>query len=148
MDKHYLDPIDMLKIATQHVYCANYLLKQNAEVFLDKELSIDALLPINSLMYIAFELTLKAYVVHDYREIRQYKTLLELIELNHALLLSQKDMQLIKTLARQQAFRKGVDYALWENRQQLHVFCEEIMALYERLQEFMPLELQSDYVSS
>ncbi len=146
MDKQFLDAVDMIKIATQHAYCAEYLLKQNAEVILlENELSIDALLPISSLMYQAFELTLKAYLLHDHHQVRQYKTLLELIELNHELNLSQKDMQLIHTLSRQLAFRKGADYFLWENRQQEHVFCEEIMALYARIQTLMPLELQVDY---
>ncbi len=145
MDKQFLDAVEMLKIATQHAYCAEHLLNNNAEVVLDNQLSIDALLPITSLMYQAFELTLKAYLVHDHRQVRQYKTLAELIELNDELGLSKQDIQLITTLARQQAFRKGIEYAQWENRQQLQVFCEQIMALYARIQELMPLELQSDY---
>ncbi len=145
MDKQFLDAVEMLKIATQHAYCAEHLLNNNAEVVLDNQLSIDALLPITSLMYQAFELTLKAYLVHHHRQVRQYKTLAELIELNDELGLSKQDLQLITTLARQQAFRKGIEYAQWENRQQLQVFCEQIMALYARVQELMPLELQSDY---
>lgn len=145
MDKQFLDAIDMVNIATQHAYCAEYLLKQNAEVMMDNHLSIDALLPISSLMYQAFELTLKAYLLHDHHQVRQYKTLFELIELNNELNLSQKEIQLINTLSRQLAFRKGVDYDLWENRQEQQVFCEEIMELYVRIQEIMPLELQGDY---
>lgn len=145
MDKQFLDAVEMLKIATQHAYCAEYLLKNNAEVVLNHHLSIDALLPITSLMYQAFELTLKAYLIHDHRQVKQYKTLAELVELNDNLGLSKQDVQLIITLARQQAFRKGIDYVLWENRQQFHVFCEKIMALYARLQELMPLELHADY---
>ena len=145
MDKYFLDAVDMIKIAAQHAYCAEHLLKQNGEVVLDNHLSIDALLPITSLMYQAFELTLKAYLLHDHRQVRQYKTLFELIELNDELDLSQLEIQLISTLARQQAFRKGVDYALWRDRQELHVFCEQIMRLYVKVQELMPLELQSDY---
>ena len=145
MDKQFLDAIDMVNIATQHAYCAEYLLKQNAEVMMDNHLSIDALLPISSLMYQAFELTLKAYLLHDHHQVRQYKTLFELIELNNELNLSQKEIQLINTLSRQLAFRKGVDYDLWENRQEQQVFCEQIMELYVRIQEIMPLELQGDY---
>ena len=145
MDKQFLDAIDMLKIAAQHAYCAEHLLKQNAEVILDNHLSVDALLPITSLMYQAFELTLKAYLMHDHRQVKQYKNLFELIELNDELGLSEQDIKLITTLARQQAFRKGIDYALWENRQQQHIFCEEILTLYAHVQELMPLELQSDY---
>ena len=145
MDRQFLDAIDMLKIASQHAYCAEHLLKQNAEVMMDNQLSIDALLPITTLMYQAFELTLKAFLLHENRQVKQYKSLFELVELNDELGLSKHEIQLINTLARQLAFRKGIDYALWENRQQLQVFCEQIMALYERLQELMPLELQKDY---
>ncbi len=145
MQKQFLDAVEMLKIATQHAYCAEHLLKQNAEVVMDNNLSVDVLIPITSLMYQAFELTLKAYLLNDHRQVRQYKTLFELIELNNELGLSSHEVQLINTLSRQQAFRKGVDYFLWKNRQELHLFCEQIMTLYARLQELMPLELQSDY---
>jgi hypothetical protein len=145
MDKQFIDAVDMLKIATQHAYCAEHLLKQNGEVVIDDNLSIDALLPITSLMYQAFELTLKAFLVQDHRQVMQYKSLFELLELNHELGLSPQETQLIATLARQQAFRKGVDYVLWENRQQFQVFCEQILSLYAKIQELMPLELQSDY---
>ncbi|AHE68465.1 hypothetical protein [Legionella oakridgensis] len=145
MNKHYLDAVDMLKIAAQHAYCAEYLLKQNAEIHLDENYSIDALLPITSLMHLAFELTLKACLLHEHRQLRQYKNLLELVELNSHLGLSKEELKLITTLSRQQAFRKGTDYMLWENRQQLHAFCEQIMRLYAHLPELMPLELQIDY---
>jgi HEPN domain-containing protein len=145
MEKQFIDAVDLLKIAAQHAYCAEHLLKQNGEILIDEQLSIDALLPITSLMYQAFELTLKAFLVNDHRQVMQYKTLHELLEFNNDIGLSSQDIQLITTLARQQAFRKGVDYALWENRQQLHVFCEEIVSLYEAVQKLMPVELQSDY---
>lgn len=145
MEKQFLDAIDLLKIATQHAYCAEHLLKQNAEVIMDNHLAVDVLLPISSLMYLAFELTLKAYLLHDHGQIRQHKNLFELIELNNELGLSAQEIQLITTLARQQAFRKGIDYASWKNRQEFQVFCEQIMSVYARLQEMMPLELQSDY---
>ena len=145
MDRQFLNASEMVKIASQHAYCAEHLLRQNAEVMINNQLSVDALLPIITLMYQAFELTLKAFLVHDHRQVKQYKSLLELVELNDTLGLSNQDIQLIRTLAFQQAFRKGVDHALWENRQQLQVFCEQIMSLYERIQELMPLELQEDY---
>ena len=145
MDRQYLDAVDMLKIAAQHAYCAEYLLKHNAEVVTDNHLYIDALLPITSLMYQAFELTFKAFLMHDHRHVKQYKTLFELIELNDELGLSKQDIQLIATLGRQQAFRKGVDYAIWGNREELHGFCEQIITLFAHIQELTPLELQSDY---
>ena len=145
MDKQYLDAVDMLKIAAQHAYCAEHLLQKNAEVMLDHHLRVAARLPITSLIYHAFELTLKAYLMHDHRQVKQYKSLFELVELNDELGLSDQEIKLIVTLSRQQAFRKGIDYALWENRQQQHVFCEEILTLYAHIQELMPLELQSNY---
>ena len=61
---------------------------------------------------------------------------------------SKVELNLLKTLSRQLAFHKAVDYVLWENRQQLQVFCEEIISLYARLQDMMPLELQSDYIEA
>ena len=146
MDRQFLDAVDMLKIAAQHAYCAEHLLKQNGEVLLDTGLSVDALLPVATLMYQAYELTFKAYLLHDHRQVKQYKSLFELVELNDELGLSNQEIKLISTLSRQLAFRKGVDYALWENRQELHVFCEQIMTLYAKVQELMPLELQSDYL--
>jgi hypothetical protein len=146
MDRQFLDAVDMLKIAAQHAYCAEHLLKQNGEVLLDTGLSVDALLPVATLMYQAYELTFKAYLLHDHRQVKQYKSLFELVELNDELGLSSHEIKLISTLSRQLAFRKGIDYVLWENRQELHVFCEQIMTLYARVQELMPLELQSDYL--
>lgn len=145
MEKQFLTAVELLKIAAQHAYCAEHLLKQGGEITIDNHLCVDTLLPVTSLMHHAFELTLRAFLMQDHQHVRQYKTLFELIELNPDLGLSKQDVQLINTLARLQAFRKGVDHALWENRQQQHVFCEQIMSLYARLQELMPVELQTDY---
>lgn len=134
----------MLKIASDHAYCADYLLKQNGEVKSD-HYSIDALLPIISLIHMAFELTFKGYLIHEQGKIKPYKTLHELMELNSHLGLAKVEQQLISTLSRLQAFRKGIDYNLWKNRQELQVFCEQMLTLYARLQTLMPIELQSDY---
>jgi hypothetical protein len=145
MDKRYLSPLEMISIATQHAYSADYLLQQMSSSLIRGGDAIDALSPITSLMYVAFQLTFKAYCLHDHRPIKEYKNLMELIELNNHLGLSSKELFLLKTLSRQQVFNKGIDYDLWENQQQLHVFCEEIISLYERVQQMMPLELQNDY---
>lgn len=145
MTKQFLDPANILEIAAQHAYCAEHLLKQDAQVLIDDELSIDALLPIISLIHTAFELTLKAYLLHEDKPVKQCKSLLELVELNTHLTLSKYDLQRLNILSRQLAFRKGIGYVLWENRQQCHVFCAQMLSLYERLQEFMPIELQIDY---
>lgn len=145
MDKRYLSPLELLSIATQHAYSADYLLQQVAEGLLKQGESLEVLSPVTSLMYQAFQLTFKAYCLHDHRPIKEYKNLMELVELNGHLGLSSQELFLLKTLSRQQVFNKGVDYDLWENQQQLHVFCEEIISLYERVQMMMPLELQSDY---
>lgn len=67
--------------------------------------------------------------------------------MNNHLGLSSQEMILLKTLSRQYAFHKGIDFDLWDNQQQLHVFCEKILSLYERVQLMMPLELQDDYQS-
>ncbi|KTD76363.1 hypothetical protein [Legionella waltersii] len=146
MDKRYLSPLELLSIATQHAYTADYMLQQIGNgVFRGGE-EVDVLAPVTSLMYLAFQLTLKAYCLHDHRPIKEYKNLMELVELNGHLGLSSQEIFLLKTLSRQQVFNKGLGYDLWENQQQLHVFCEQIISLYERLQMMMPLELQSDYL--
>ena len=145
MDKRYLSPLELLSLATQHAYCADYLLKQVGGGAVSDRKEIDALAPITSLMYLAFQLTLKAYCLHDHRPIKEYKNLMELVELNGHLGLSSQELFLLKTLSKQHVFNKGLSYDLWGNPQQLHVFCEEIIALYERVQRIMPLELQSDY---
>ena len=147
MDKKYFTPLELIKIATQHAYSAEYLLKDNAEIILrDRSLS-DNLAPFVSLMYLAFELTLKAYLIQNFKTNNQHKNLIELLELCADLGIPSKDIYLLKNLSRQYAFRKGVDYEMWEDRQQLMVFCAEIIDLYERIQELMPLELQKDYHS-
>ncbi|KGP64279.1 hypothetical protein EP47_00045 [Legionella norrlandica] len=145
MERRYLSPLELLNIATQHAYTADYMLKQIANGIYRQGEAIEVLSPITSLMYSAFQLTFKAYCIHDHRPVKEYKNLMELVELNSHLGLSSNDIFLLKTLSRQQAFNKGVDYDLWENQQQLHVFCEEVISLYERVQALMPLELQSDY---
>jgi hypothetical protein len=148
MDKHYLSPLELLTIATQHAYAADNLLQQLTYKTqkLGDTLSVFAVLtPITSLMYQAFQLTLRAYCLHEHRPIKEYKKLMELLELNRHLGFSSQEISLLKTLSRQQAFNKGSDYELWENEQQLHVFCEAIISLYQKLQTMMPLELHPDY---
>lgn len=147
MDKRYLSPLELLSVATQHAYSADYLMQQIADGMVHGADSIDALAPVTSLMYVAFQLTFKAYSLHDHRPVKEYKKLMELVELNSHLGLSSQELILLKTLSRQQVFHKGINYDLWENQQQLHVFCEEIISLYERLQQMMPLELHPDYRS-
>jgi hypothetical protein len=145
MDKRYLTPLELLSIATQHAYSSDTLLQLATKGLMQGEESLDCLAPIISLMYHAFQLTFKAYCLHDHRPIKGHKNLIELIELIPLLGLSNKDIQLLKLLSKQYVFNKGLSYDLWDNRQQLHVFCEEIMSLYEKIQTIMPIELQSDY---
>lgn len=145
MDKHYYTPVQLIKIATQHAYSAQFMLQNYPDIY-EEELEVqDPLLPVASLMYTAFQLTLKAYLLHEQRLIKQSKTLIELLDLNRDIALSSQDLQLLKTLSHQLAYRKGIDYELWQTRQQQHVFCTEIVKVYERLQAMMPLELQRDY---
>lgn len=145
MDKHYLSPLELLTVATQHAYAADHLLQQITDQAFGKEASFAAFSPITTLMYHAFQFTLKAYCLHDHRPIKEYKKLMELVEINRHLGLSSQEIGMLKMLTRQQAFHKGADYELWENQQQLHVFCEDIISLYQRLQTMMPLELHPDY---
>lgn len=147
MDRHYLSPLELLTIGTQHAYAADNLLQQLTDNFLNHSHTLPVLTPITSLMYLAFQLTLKAYALHEHRPIKEYKKLMELVEINNHLGFSSQEISLLKTLSRQQAFHKGADYELWENQQQLHVFCEEIISLYQKLQMMMPLELHPDYQS-
>lgn len=147
MEKQYLEPIELLQIASQHAYCAEHLLQQNAEISFDDRLSIDALLPISSLIHTAFELTFKAFLLHEHRPVKHHKNLNELAELNSHLGLSKQDRELLSNLSRTRAFRKGIDYVLWENREQLHSFCEQCMRLYARLQKMVPVELHQDFVN-
>jgi hypothetical protein len=146
MDRRYLSPLELLSTATQHAYCADYLVRLVALGDLQRGDGIDVLTPVISLMYQAFQLLFKAYCLHDHRPIKEYKNLIELMELNNHLGLSSQEILLLKDLSRQYAFHKGIDYELWENQQQLHVFCEKILTLYERVQSLMPLELQHDYL--
>lgn len=148
MDKNYYSATEMLKIAAQHAYCAQFLLHHKGEVPSDRYGHSDALIPISSLIYAAFELMFKAYLLHDHRPVKQHKNLLELVEMNYFMEIDDNDRELLRTLARQQACRKGIEYNLWEDRQQQQVFCAKILDFYARLQEMMPLELQHDYLVS
>lgn len=145
MDKRYLTPVELIKIATEHAYSAEYLLQEAGEIVVRGQEQSDTLSSFISLMYLAFELTFKAYLLHDHNKNCQHKNLLELLEFALELGLSNQAIKQLKKLSRQYAFRKGIDYDLWENRQELHVFCVELITLYEQLQQMMPLELQKDY---
>lgn len=145
MDKHHLSPLELLKIATYHAYAADNLLQQLRDNTLNHSHNMSILTPITTLMYHAFQLTLKAYALHDHRPIKEYKKLMELVEINNNLGFSLQEIGLLKTLSRQQTFLRGTIYDLWENQQQLHVFCEEIISFYQKLQTMMPLELHPDY---
>lgn len=145
MDKQYFTPWELINIATQHAYCADNLLSDNAELTVSGYGVCDTLNSVVSLIYMAFELTLKAYLLHDHNKNTHHKNLMELLEQSDGLGLANEDRQLLKTLSRQYAFRKGTNYDLWDTREQLYGFCIELIQFYERLQAIMPLELQNDY---
>lgn len=144
MSKRYYSPLEMIKMATEHAYCADELLRVASyhEQVNDRS---DNLLSVVVLFYMAFEMTLRAYLLHDSRAVNQPKTLSELLALNKQLVLSAQETELLKNLSRQFAFRRGIDYGLWVDRNELLIFCNEIANLYERMQEMMPIELQADY---
>lgn len=146
MDKHYYSPIEMLKIAAEHAACTQQLLQNDAEIEVYGYGETDTFLPIASLMYTAFELTFKAVLLHDNRPVKQFKSLLELLELNTEFGFSKQELQLLKRLSRQNAFHKGFEYELWESREQQHIFCIEILALFRHMQTLMPVELHPDYL--
>lgn len=147
-DKKFITAVEMLKIAATHAYCAEYLLQNDGMIQFEANHSEDTLLVVTTLMYQAFELTLKAFLINEHPHVRQHKNLHELVELNKEIGLSKEQIELINTLARQQAFRKGVKYTLLADRQQLHVFCEQIISLFSSLQSLVPVELQCDYQSA
>jgi len=146
MEKRQLTALELLKIATEHAYCADYLLEKT-KTESEEQIPFDTFLPITTLMYKAFLLTFKAFALHEHRPIKQSKNLRELVEIHQHLGFSQKQLDLLKTLSQQQAFSKAIEYDLWETPQQLHIFCEQIIDLYEYLQKLMPIELQADYQS-
>ena len=145
MEKRHCSPIELIKIASQYAYCAGHLLHIETTPTHDSVDLQDKLLPVISLVYSAFELTLKAYCLHYYALIKPAKNLLELLEINDELTLSKKEIGLVRNLSYQYAIHKGIDYDLWSDRQEMHVFCYDIIALYERLQTMMPVGLQADY---
>lgn len=145
MDKRYYTPLELLEFATQHARCADDLLCEVIKKSATDTIPPASLQSIISLMYIAFETTLRAWLLQDQRPVKQPKNLSELLELNRDLFFSSQELQLLKNLSKQNAFRKGVDYELWENTQQLLVFCSDIVNLYVALQKMLPLELQPDY---
>lgn len=146
MDRRYLSSHELLNASTSHAYCADYLLQSFNRMQTSKLSKTDMMLSVISLMYHAMQLLLKAYSLHTNRSTKEHKSLAELLELNGYLALSSQEIALTKNLARQYAFHKGIDYELWDDEQQLHVFCEKILSLYERMQQMMPLELQPDYL--
>lgn len=54
MDRRYLSPLELLSIATQHAYTADYMLQQISNGIYRGGEAIDVLSPITSLMYVAY----------------------------------------------------------------------------------------------
>jgi len=138
-----LSPQELLRIARDHAQCANFLLKNEIQQQLS---ATNTLLPVISLLYSAIELSLKAYIIHDKGKLLPVKNLTELLRANLFLELSRQEEELIKALQQQKAFRKGLDYELWDNEQQLQVFCHQILDLFAVIEEQKPLELCEDYL--
>lgn len=144
-DKRYLTPAELLSTAEQHIFCARHLLVDNGEILVRGHGRSDTLTAVSSLIYTAFELSLKALLMHTHVANNQYKNLIELVDLTAGTGLSPQEQQALKKLARQQAFRKGIDYELWDDRESLLIFCLDMIALYGHLQELLPIELHPDY---
>ena len=146
MDKSYLKAEQIIELSAQHAYAAELLLQNNGDIVFKDETRIEGLYPLSTLLYTAIELLLKAYLFHSHKPVHRHMKLSEIIESNHELDLSEDDIETLKTLTKVQAFRKGIDYHLWENRAVFHVFCEKAMSCYTRLHDMMPLELDKEYI--
>lgn len=131
----------MITIAMAHRKAARHLLAEPDVA------QAEALMPVTSLLYLAIELTLKAYVLQDYQRLPPLKGLLNWYEQAEWLELSREERELLKQLGQQQAFAKALDYALWDNPQQLQVFAHRLLNIHQRLLDQMPLELHPDYWS-
>lgn len=143
-EKSFLSPLQMLEIARYHAQAARHLLAVDGKTFPDMENNIQ---PALSLLYLAIELTFKACILQEHGRLRPVKGLQALYELTPLIELSQPEQALLKKLGQQQVFRKGAEYKLWENEQQLQVFAHQIVMLHERILEQIPLELNQDYWS-
>jgi hypothetical protein len=138
-----LSPQELFRIASDHAQYANYLLQSDVQ---QKLSSTNTLLPVISLLYTAIELSLKAYIIHDTGKLLPSKNLLDLLHANLFLELSRQEEDLIRALQQQKAFRKGMNYDLWENEQQLLVFCHQILDLFAVIDEQKPIELCDEYL--
>lgn len=146
-EKHLLSPKDLLEIAAQHAYCAEHLLEQQAEVKITTPpgLRSDALRPITSLIYTAFELTFKALMLHEHKKIHAQAHLLKMIEPHLELALSKELKEILNRMEKIIAYKKGVEYPLFDNREKYLIFCEKALDEFAILQKELPLELHPDY---
>lgn len=145
MNKKFYTPWELMSLANDHACSAQYLLQHSERFGSSRKGSCDSLTSICSLMIIAFELTLRAYLSRQCTTHNSCRNLLELLELSQDLGLSNENQQLLRKLSRQQAMRKAIDHGLWQNREQLQGFCHEIIQFFERLQQILPIELHNDY---
>tara|TARA_Y100000588_G_C14221216_1_gene911061 strand:- start:259 stop:705 length:447 start_codon:yes stop_codon:yes gene_type:complete len=145
MDKLYLKSKELIELSSQHAYAAELILQSEGEVVFVDGSHQEGLYAISTLLYIAIELILKAYLFHSHKPHYRHLKLSEMIDMNHELDFSKEDIEILKQLSKIQAFRKGIDYQLWESREAFHAFCEKVMSLYARIHDIMPLELQQMY---
>lgn len=142
MEKHNLTASEFLDNATAHARAAERLLIHFHQT---PEQSFSDLSPAITLIYQAFQQLLRAYAQHDHRRVKQIKSIGELLELTPHLPLEPQQLDDLKVLNRQYRQNKGQSYNLWENVQELHVFCVKMLDLFANLLELMPLELEANY---
>lgn len=142
--KRALTPAEMLEIAARHMFCAEHLLQNEAELSLENSERVDTLLPVVSLLYPGFEMLFKARLLHEQGVIRHVGTLHELLS-QHEWALQREDREHIEKLARMRAFRKGIEIDLHDSREKALAFCMQLLEVYERLQKLLPLEMQLEY---
>lgn len=147
MEKINYTGVEMLEIAAQHAYCAEYLLQHERDITMEGLHLPDTVLPAIGLLYTAFEMAFRACLNNGSRANKPYMKLLELVEASHEMALSTQDLELLRILSNTYGFHKGIHTQFIQDRNQLLILCHDLLHLYERLQAMLPVELQPDYQS-
>ena len=142
MEKHHLTAAELLENATAHAMAAEMLLKQFHQA---PEQSFAALSPVITLLYQAFQQLLRAYAQHDHQHVRKIKSIGELLELTPHLPIAPHQQDDLKTLNRLYRQNMGQNFVVWENVQDMHIFCTRTLDLFTGLYDLMPLELEANY---
>ena len=146
-----LTPIECIEHASEYAYCAEFLLRQNAQLNLSPHKVINVVYPMWSLLFQAFELLLKGYALHTMRTHKHLNTLLEYLDAFDEIksCLHYDEVILIKKLIKKQSIRKAFQYEQ-ESLEQVEdklIFTDKCLQLFEKLMSTLPIELQREYLS-